>query len=265
MHPAIRTLAAMGGALASFVAVAADAPCSPAWNRSVEAQFPTSDGKGHGPDVGSSEWRMVIERHLGLRGKAGLPARDSQAWCERVDETLRARGPAFKCVNLKSSIEEMICKDPALAAYDRRMAVVYRDALKRAANERPAVLKPEQRGWALGRNDCWKADDKRACTEESYVRRIAELQARYRLLPAKGPVRFACDGDPRNEVVANYFDTEPPTLIAERGDQVSLMYLKPAASGTSYVGRNESLREHQGEVVIVWGWQAPEMRCKRAS
>ena len=62
--------------------------------------------------------------------------------------------------------------------------------------------------------------------DQSYRRRIAELQARYRLVSAKGPFWYSCDGDPRNEVVVTFFKTDPPTLEAERGDQVSLMYLE---------------------------------------
>ena len=60
---------------------------------------------------------------------------------------------------------------------------------------------------------------------------------------------------------ATYFQTDPPTLIAERGDQVSLMYLQRSASGAKYQGRNESLWEHQGEATITWGYGAKEMRC----
>ena len=79
------------------------------------------------------------------------------------------------------------------------------------------------------------------------------MQARYRLVPGKGPVRYVCDDDPNNKVLATFFQTDPPTLIAERGDQVSLMYLQPSASGTRYQGRNESLWEHQGEARVTLG------------
>jgi hypothetical protein len=54
-------------------------------------------------------------------------------------------------------------------------------------------------------------------------------------------------------------------LEAERGDQVSLMYLEPSGSGTKYQGRNESLWENQGEATIVWGHGSPEMRCSKRS
>lgn len=173
-----------------------------------------------------------------------------------------ATSPSFDCAKVKSgSIEEVICKDVNLTALDRKLADVYAAASKKAVNEHPPVLKAEQRGWVKGRNDCWKSDDKRSCVESSYKLRIAELQAKYRLVPGKGPVMYACDGDPRNEVIATFFQTDPPTLIAERGDQASLMYLERSGSGTKYQGRNESLWEHQGEATITWGYGAKEMRC----
>jgi uncharacterized protein len=175
-----------------------------------------------------------------------------------------AQGPTYDCKKANGSIEKMICADPELGALDRTLAVVYAAALRKANNERPPVLKAEQRGWVKGRNDCWKAEGKQACVTDAYRRRITELQARYRLIPISASATFICDGDPRNEVIVNYFQSDLPSLIAERGDQTSLMVQERSASGTRYVGRNESLWEHQGEATIVWGHQAPEMRCKKA-
>ena len=97
---------------------------------------------------------------------------------------------------------------------------------------------------------------------ESYQQRIIELQARYRLVDSVGPVTWLCDGDPHNQVVVTFFKTEPATLIAERGDSTSLMTQQISASGSRYVGRNESFWEHQGEATIVWGYGAKEMKCK---
>jgi uncharacterized protein len=174
-----------------------------------------------------------------------------------------AAEPSFDCNKAAGPIEEMICGDDALAALDRKLAEVYAAAARKAVNEYPPGLKPEQRGWIKGRNDCWKSDDPRQCTESSYRWRIAELQARYRLVPQKGPFWYTCDGNPGNEVVVTFFQTEPPTLIAERGDQVSVMHLQPSASGAKYQGRNELFWEHQGEATIVWGYGAPQMRCSR--
>lgn len=173
--------------------------------------------------------------------------------------------PSFDCRRVEAgSIAALVCRDEALSALDRTLAEAYRQAQPRARQERPPRLAATQRGWVKGRDDCWKATDQRACVEDAYVRRIVELQAMYRLLPPRGPVRLACNGDVRDEVVVNYFGTRPPSLVAERGDEVSLMLAEPVAGGTRYVGRNEELREHSGEVIVRWGFGAPEMRCTRA-
>lgn len=173
-----------------------------------------------------------------------------------------AAGPSFDCARAATGgIEAMICADPELTELDRALASVYGQAAQKAVNEQPPLLKAEQRGWIKGRNACWKSDDKRRCAADSYSLRIAELQARYRLAPGIGPVIYQCDGNPRNEVIATFFNSTPATLIAERGDQVSLMVQQPSASGARYQGRNESLWEHRGEALIVWGYDAPEMRC----
>lgn len=174
----------------------------------------------------------------------------------------KASSPAFNCRRAGGgTVVKLICGDAELAAMDRQVAAAYAKALKKARNERPPVLKAEQRGWIKGRDDCWKATDVRACVVDAYQLRTVELQARYRLVPSTGPFTWVCDGNPANQVVVTHFETDPPSLIAERGDQTSLMRLQPAASGTRYVGRNESLWEHQGEATVVWGYQAPEMHC----
>jgi uncharacterized protein len=263
--------------------MAAETLCSDSWNQFIEKKIPTGDDRGHGPDVGSGEWKSVIEFKLGIRDKPGLPDRDSEAWCRYIDQIFRERfaassenngnlrrsamatGPSYDCDKVEAnSIEELICKDNGLAALDRMLSIIYSAAAKKAANAHPPVLKAEQRGWIKGRNECWKSHDKRACVQDEYQRRIAELQARYRLVQGNGPVRFICDENPANEVIVTFFPTEPPTLIAERGDSISLMYLQPSGSGTKYQGRNETYWEHHGEASITWGYGSPKMRCKKA-
>ena len=66
-------------------------PCSDDWNRYVEEELVSGDGHGHGPDLGSDEWKSVIEFRLGVRGQADVPARNSEAWCLYIDRLVRAR------------------------------------------------------------------------------------------------------------------------------------------------------------------------------
>lgn len=64
--------------------------CNQAWYRSVESIISSGDGMGHGPDIGSDEWRSVIEFKLGVRGSPDVPDRDSQQWCRYIDELIKA-------------------------------------------------------------------------------------------------------------------------------------------------------------------------------
>ena len=64
-------------------------PCSDEWNRFVDQKIISGDGQGHGPDLGSDEWKGVVEFKLGIRGQAGLPARDSDDWCQLIDRLVR--------------------------------------------------------------------------------------------------------------------------------------------------------------------------------
>ena len=138
--------------------------CSDAWYRIIEEKVPTGDGQGHGPDVGSDEWKSVVEFKLGIRDKPDVPRRDSEAWCRHVDQIVlnsqtssagsgnpsrvaKEAGPSFACEKVKAgSIEAMICGDAELSALDRELSNVYAAASKKAANERPPLLKAEQRG-----------------------------------------------------------------------------------------------------------------------
>ena len=171
--------------------------------------------------------------------------------------------PSFDCSKVeKGSIEEIICNNEELSALDQKMAKVYKEAEKKAANEVPPTLKAEQRGWIKGRNECWKSEDEKECIKENYLYRIAELQARYQLVNKKGPIFYSCDDNPAKEVVITFFETDPPTLVAEYGDSQSLMYLEPSGSGANYQGRNESVWTKGDEARVKWGFDAQTMNCK---
>ncbi len=284
MKPAaMRTLVGVASAMLcaftpALAAVAsADPACSVAWQQSVESRLPSGDRQGHGPDLGSGEWQSVIEFRLGLRGRPDLPPRDGAAWCTLIEQQLarqpglaptKASAPPACRVNPEpGSIAAQVCADPGLRQLDQQLAEVYAAARRKAVNERPPVLKAEQRGWIKGRDDCWKAGaaGTMACVRDSYVLRIVELQARYRLVPVLAVQRYGCDpAHPADELMATYFATEPPTLIAERGDQVSLMVRQPGIDGARYLGRNESLWEKGAEVRLVWGYGQPEVTCNKA-
>ncbi len=198
---------------------------------------------------------------LALAGCDSASKGPAQASAAQPD-TAKALAPSFSCDGVMAgSIEELICQDPALAALDLKMQDVYSAAAIMAETEQPPTLRAEQRGWIKGRDDCWKSQDKGQCVEDNYRLRIAELQARYRLVAMKGPVTYQCGESPADVATVSFFDTEPATLIAERGDSGSLLDRPRAASGARYQGRNESFWEHQGKATLVWGHQAPVLTC----
>jgi uncharacterized protein len=176
-----------------------------------------------------------------------------------------ATTPSFDCSKVaKGSTEALICKDKELALLDRQMASVFQAALKKTEPSFQPRLRTEQIGWIKGRNDCWKEANQKSCVSKNYHLRIAELQAKYRLLPGTGPIRYICDGNAANEVLVTFFKTNPPSLIAERGDSVSMMFLQPNQPGSKYQGRNESLLKEQNKAQIIWGYNTPVMKCIQA-
>lgn len=67
-------------------------PCTTGWFEYVEATVSTGDGQGHGPDIGSTEWKSVVEFKLGVRGAAEVPPADSKQWCNYINELLANDG-----------------------------------------------------------------------------------------------------------------------------------------------------------------------------
>lgn len=60
--------------------------CSNKWYAQVEERIDTGDDQDHGPDIGSTEWRSVIEFKLGIRGDAEVPSLESEHWCNYINE-----------------------------------------------------------------------------------------------------------------------------------------------------------------------------------
>ena len=65
-----------------------------------------------------------------------------------------AAKPAFKCKKLKSSIEEMVCKDAKLGELDQKLQATYNKALKKIPRRELKPKKPFSAVGVKGRNDC---------------------------------------------------------------------------------------------------------------
>lgn len=168
-------------------------------------------------------------------------------------------GPSFDCDKADGSVEEMICADAELAALDVELDAVWRQAMALSQDSPDlTTYRAEQRGWIKGRNDCWKSDDVRACVVSCYRDRIAEIQARWRLVEARGPFFFVEAANPADEIAVTYFATDPQVAILERGDQTVVAYQAVSASGARYEGRNVTFWTKGDEALVTWGHEAPQ-------
>jgi len=187
---------------------------------------------------------------------------------------VRAEGPAFDCSKAEGTVEKLICADAGLSGLDRKLHEVYEAALAKSRDDVPRVLRAEQRGWIKGRDECWKAEgaggpvyltaswtaaNVHDCVEGQYQLRISELQATMHLVPEKGPVFFACEDNPANEIVATFFDTDPKTARLERGDRTVTAWLVPTASGARYEGPNVEFWNKGKDAMVTW--EGAEMTC----
>jgi uncharacterized protein len=152
-------------------------------------------------------------------------------------------GPAFDCAKAESSAEKLICEDPALGALDRRLADWFSAALgatkglDAGAQEAENTLRATQRGWISGRDECWKETDLRTCVETEYLRREAELVARY-LLENASQVRELLCGNGARSLTIYEFATELPGIRVEEGDGVHAgALLSPGTPDAYYVGQ----------------------------
>jgi uncharacterized protein len=189
-----------------------------------------------------------------------------------------AQGPTFNCAKAQGEAEKLICSDASLAALDRRLDSVYKAASAKAKGKLVTQLREEQRGWVKGRNDCWKANGQQTwitatwtvstvkdCVDAQYRLRTSELQAVWQLLPPK-TVSYACQNNPANEVVANFFATDPPTIRLERGDRTKTLWRVGNAGARKYEGQNVSLVQQGSEFKVSWlntdTGKTDELQCR---
>jgi uncharacterized protein len=161
--------------------------------------------------------------------------------------------PSFDCSQASGEVEELICTDADLATLDRKLAEIWKEALAGWPQEEVAAQRAFQRGWIKGRNDCWKAEDKRRCVEESYRTRIVEIQIQSGQLEVPAVVGFDCpDAEHKPFTVVFYQQTEPPSAVITYGDDQVIAFLAPSGSGARYVAANVEFWEHQGEATVDW-------------
>ncbi len=179
---------------------------------------------------------------------------------------LAAASPAYDCKKAEHEIEHLICQNHELAALDRIMDRVYKEAMAALPDEDRKLQRSIQRGWIKGRNDCWKEDDREACTAQSYKRRITELQIISGQQVVPEPVEYQCDGGKHDYLTAIFYTkTQMPAVVLTRVsasiDDQDIAYIVRSGSGAKYIG-NKTVFWTKGKEAMG-SWADKPFKCKQ--
>ena len=191
---------------------------------------------------------------------AASPAPPPAASAAIEQATPVAVAPSFDCSKSPGEFEQMVCKDPALAALDVQLADTFRQALAKAADK--DTLQATQRGWIKGRDDCWKADDKPTCVREAYIVRIVDLRIQHNLVVIPSAVEYRCD-DNAKPFTATFYNDEPRAVVLTWGNDQAIVPAAPSASGARYAAQGVEFWEHQGEASV--DFYGNKLTCKPAT
>ena len=167
--------------------------------------------------------------------------------------------PLPDCAKFVGSVDEVVCKDGALATLDAKLVDVYTAASKAATPEQKNRLAADQQQWLTTREACNKATDRIGCVKERYTRRTADLQAQFKLVASRGPFRFTCNDAQGGMLIAQYFETDPPSARFSFDGRTVTAFIARSGSGARYDGPSVSYWEHQGEAMVVWFGRS--MKC----
>lgn len=171
--------------------------------------------------------------------------------------------PLPDCAKFVGNVDEVVCKDGAVAALDAKLVDVYTAASKAATPEQKNRLAADQQQWLTMREACNKATDRTGCVKERYTRRIADLQAQFKLVASRGPFRFTCNDAQGGMLVAQYFETDPPSARFSFDGRTVTAFIARSGSGARYDGPSISYWEHEGEATVVWFGRS--MKCATRS
>ncbi|MDX5594387.1 MliC family protein [Pseudovibrio sp. SPO723] len=176
--------------------------------------------------------------------------------------------PSFDCQQASGEVESIICEDGELAALDLKLSDLWKTVAQQeqtlAAKGEKAIVnqwQATQRGWIKGRNDCWKAEDIKACVQTAYEDRLSTLEVLYSLAPLVNAVTYACDGEPPRRISASFYNSLKPGVRLERGEEVTVGLLQVSGSGARYVADFGVQFWIKGDNALVSWPQGTEFSC----
>ena len=166
--------------------------------------------------------------------------------------------PAFDCSKAEGEVELLICSDDDLALLDIRLAKTYSQTMENIPVAERSNFRALQRGWIKGRNDCWKAQDVRACVEFSYKSKTVELQIAGGLIEAPRYRSLRC-GEGTEAVpftVSIYRNADPVSAVLTRGNDQVIAVAPVSGPAEHYVAPNVSLTITEGQAAVEWFGEA---------
>lgn len=161
--------------------------------------------------------------------------------------------PSFDCSKAAGEVEKLICRDQSLARLDQELSEVYDQAIVNIPGTEHTTIRAMQRGWIKGRNDCWKAEDVRACVEASYHTRIVELQITGGLLVVPDYTSLVCNQQQNIPFTTVFYNqTNPPSAVLTWGNDQVIAFIQHSASGARYTAPGVEFWSHQGEATVDW-------------
>jgi uncharacterized protein len=118
--------------------------------------------------------REMVTGFIG--GEASPTAGTTTAASVKLDLTPDpAAKPSFDCADASSTVEHLICSDPAIAEADQSLSRIW-NSLK-SQDKITEEVKLSQRQWLATRDACLIADDPKACVRQEMLSRIQALGA----------------------------------------------------------------------------------------
>ncbi|RZF86554.1 DUF1311 domain-containing protein [Pseudoalteromonas sp. CO325X] len=232
--------------------------CTQANLNAIEQLASTSDGSGHGPDIGTTVWANSVEYRLDINNHADKPPLLTPKWCQWVASQANTSA-SFNCEQAHSDIARQVCQSPRLSELDAQLADTFEKALAQSDSDKhKSTLRAMQRGWIKGRDACWQADNVKQCIIDAYQHRNASLQVQYQLTTAVDHLQYDCEG---KQVSVDFYDTTPQFIALREGEQQWLMQRVIAASGAKYQGRNQVFWQKGDSAFVQWQYNTPMQQC----
>src|SRR5437016_13975242 len=119
--------------------------------------------------------RAHPESRIADRRKLTAPLLGIACSLALLHDSTAAQGtaPSINCARAASAVEEMVCRDGALASLDRKLVEVYATASKTATSDQKNRLAADQQRSLNDREACAKSSEKSKRTQERNVHRTA--------------------------------------------------------------------------------------------